>query len=154
MIPAARVPFVGEAACDHPTLGACIHARAPPIPLFVAIGYQVRTVGESTVFEWLSAALEQRAPLTRLEARGTVRLVLKGAGLEPASVRANQMQVVLERMMPAALTRRGVEDAEDLCRELATELRERGPQLPDADAETPYDVFERLDNDAIKRPKR
>ena len=111
-------------------------------------------MAESSVFEWLSAALERETTLSRIEARGTVRLVLKGAGLEPANVRARQMQVVLERMLPGALKRRGLEDAEALCRELATELRNRGSEMPDADADTPYDVFERLDNEATKGPKR
>ena len=111
-------------------------------------------MGESTVFEWLSAALESQTTLSRLEARGTVRLVLKGAGLEPATVRSHQMQVVLERMLPGALKRRGLEGAEALCQQLAAELRERGPLMPDAETETPYEVFERLDNEAIKRPKR
>jgi len=110
-------------------------------------------VAESTVFEWLSAALESHTKLSRLEARGTLRLVLKAAGLDPASVRANQMQVVVERMLAGALKKRGIEGAEALCRELGTELRARAPQMTDS-AETPYDVFERLDNEATKGPKR
>lgn len=111
-------------------------------------------MGESSVFEWLSGALEKHTSLSRLESRGTVRLVLKNAGLEPASVRAHQMQVVLERMLPGALKKRGVEDADTLCWELASELRARGPSLTDPSADTPSDVFERLDNETTRKTKR
>lgn len=44
----------------------------------------------SPAFEWLCSELEQRTRFARIEARGTVRLVLKDAGLEPRSVTAAQ----------------------------------------------------------------
>jgi hypothetical protein len=51
------------------------------------------------------------------------------------------MAVVLERVLPAALRSRGVEDPEALCRELARGLA----ALPDApSADTPEAIFRRL----------
>jgi hypothetical protein len=101
-------------------------------------------MAESEVFVWVASELESRTALSRLEARGTVRLVLKDAGLDPNSVAAFQMDVVLKRLMPAALTKRKVEDAAELCAALAAALKDSGAGRSEA-VETAYDVFRRLD---------
>ena len=44
----------------------------------------------SSAFEWLCTALEESTTLERLEARGTVRIALKEAGLEPRTVAFEQ----------------------------------------------------------------
>jgi hypothetical protein len=106
-------------------------------------------VAGSNIFEWLSGELESRTQLSRLEARGTIRLVLKDAGLDASSVRPLQMQVVLQRLLPGALKKRGVSNPEVLCNALAAELRAEA----EAPTETPYDVFERLDSQTTRRPK-
>ena len=110
-------------------------------------------MAESSIFEWLSGALEGRTALSRIEARGTIRLVLKDAGLDPSSVRGLQMQVVVERLLPLALKKRGVAGAEELCRELANELRGLGQTSSDEKTDTAYDFFERLDERSLRRPK-
>ena len=43
-------------------------------------------VADARTFDWVCAQLEERSSLDRLEARGTVRLALKQAGLEPRHV--------------------------------------------------------------------
>ena len=43
-------------------------------------------MANSTAFEWLCEQLETHTSLDRLEARGTVRLTLKEAGLEASRV--------------------------------------------------------------------
>ena len=101
-------------------------------------------MAESPVFSWVSDALERRTALKRIEARGTVRLVLKEAGLEPGSVSVREMEVVLDRLMPAALTKRKVPDADEVCVALMRELAE---QQNLSARESAYDVFKRLGGD-------
>ncbi len=99
-------------------------------------------MASSTAFEWLCQELEERTSLERLEARGTVRIALKEAGLEAGSVTGGQLAVVLARVLPGELTGRGIEDAESVCQKLAGGLREI-PGDP-SDHETPEAVFARL----------
>lgn len=106
----------------------------------------------SPIFDWLSDALERRTGFTRLEARGTVRLVLKHAGIEPAAVTPRQAEVVLARLMPPALKKRRVAEAEAVCAELVDDLRAFSAQVEIPDVETAYDVFARLD--ATTREKK
>lgn len=98
----------------------------------------------SPVFEWVGSELERLTPLSLIEARGTVRLLLKKAGLEPGGVTAAQMEVVILRLMPAALERRGVENSETLCNDLATRVRDETEGRQAESTETAYDVFRRL----------
>ncbi len=98
---------------------------------------------ESPLFGWLSDELERRTSLSRLEARGTVRLVLKEAGLEASALDAKQLNVVLARLMPDALKKRGVADAPVVCRRIADALLLAGPTLTETSDAT-YGVFERL----------
>jgi hypothetical protein len=111
-------------------------------------------VPESIIFDWVSRELERRTALSRLEARGTLRLVLKHAGLDPTSVSAHQMLVVVERLLPSALSKRKVDSADSLCRVLVDDLRTYAMNAPQADTETAYDVFERLDSGAPRRPRK
>jgi hypothetical protein len=101
-------------------------------------------MADAVVFEWLTHELEKRTSLTRNEARGTVRLVLKDAGLDPATVRARQMMVVVERLLAGQLKKRGIARADALCAALGSELAAGGLEASEPDADTPYDVFERL----------
>lgn len=79
--------------------------------------------------------------MDRLQARGTVRLALKQAGLDPASVTPREMSVVVGKILPAELDARGVAASESICRELGASLA----TLPrDQAAETPESVFGRL----------
>lgn len=107
-------------------------------------------MGESQVFNWVSEALERLTPLKRIEARGTVRLVLKDAGLEAGTVTAAEMQVVLERVLPMALEKRKVRAATEVCATLIRELSDHGPVET---KESAYAVFRRLggDDDAVRK---
>jgi hypothetical protein len=104
-------------------------------------------MAESQVFDWVSSQLEARTSLSRLEARGTLRLVLKDIGLDPNSVTLHQMSVVVQRLLAPALAKRRVETALELCAQLAAELSDQARTSTDtgADRESAYDVFERLD---------
>jgi hypothetical protein len=99
-------------------------------------------MADSPAFDWVCAELEQRTALDRLEARGTVRLALKQAGLDSRSLTTEQMRVVIERVMPKELAARGVKDPEGVCRTLAAGIT--GVASQKGGAETPEEVFRRL----------
>jgi hypothetical protein len=69
----------------------------------------------SAAFTLASEELEGRSPLDRMQARGTVRLALKEAGLDANSVTASQMAMVAEKYLLRELTGRRIEEAEALC---------------------------------------
>ena len=98
-------------------------------------------MAESKAFDFVCSELERRTSMTRLEARGTVRIALKDAGLAPDSVRGPELQVVLQRLMPKELTARGVAAAEEICRAIGAAM---AGVRDEAGAETPEAIFGRL----------
>lgn len=100
-------------------------------------------MADAAAFDWVCTRLEQETSLDRLEARGTVRLALKGAGLEAKTVTPDQMKVVIEKVMAAELSARGVQDAAGLCSRLASGLASAS-LASDGARETPDAVFSRL----------
>jgi len=100
-------------------------------------------MSEASPFDFVCAEFEQRTQLNRLEARGTVRLALKQAGLDAAHVTAVQMRAVLEKILPGELRARGVADPESHCKALAALLS--GRERTDAgSAASPEAIFARL----------
>jgi len=98
----------------------------------------------ATVFEFIAGELEARSDLAKLEARGTVRLALKAAGLTPQSVSREQMAGVLEKVLPDELVSRGVSDARAVCGGLAAALQQTDLESSDDGDTAPEDVFRRL----------
>lgn len=98
-------------------------------------------MANSPAFDWLCEHLERATDLDRLEARGTVRIALKSAGLSAGSVTTEQMRVVVEKVLPGELVARGVEDADQKCAQLAS-----GVSTVDAGgvSDSPDEVFKRL----------
>ncbi|MCG8588866.1 MAG: hypothetical protein MJE66_06205 [Proteobacteria bacterium] len=94
----------------------------------------------SPLFDHVCQQLEERTSLDRLEARGTVRLALKSAGLEPASVTREQMVVVLARVLPDELSQRGIEQPQAVCSAVSEQL----PADSAAATDSPEAVFARL----------
>ena len=101
-------------------------------------------MADAAAFDWICTRLEQDTSLDRLEARGTVRIALKGAGLEARNVTPEQMKVVIEKVLAEELTTRGVEGASDLCSRLAADLGSEASSLATDAGETPDAVFSRL----------
>jgi len=99
-------------------------------------------MADAPAFDWVCDELEQQTSLDRLEARGTVRIALKQAGLDSRSLTPDQMKVVLEKLLPKELESRGVNDAEGVCRTLASGMASLGGD--DSGVETPEEVFRRL----------
>ena len=97
-----------------------------------------------TVFDFVAEELERISELEKLEARGTLRLALKSAGFDPREVSTTQMAVVLEQVMPAELKPRGIENAEQLCGDIARAVKAFQPVGGEASGVSPEDVFRRL----------
>ena len=98
-------------------------------------------MADSKAFEFVCGEIERDTSLDRLEARGTVRLALRDAGLDPRTVRPNEMAILLEKALPGLLQARGVEDGARRC-----EAIRRGLAGISADTarESPEDIFRRL----------
>lgn len=98
-------------------------------------------MAESAAFEAVCARLEESGAFDRLVARGTIRLVLKKAGLEPKSVTARELSVAVQRLLPAELSACGLAESEALCASIARSLE----SLDDRAAQdTPEAIFARL----------
>lgn len=102
----------------------------------------------SSAFEWVCTALEESTTLERLEARGTVRIALKEAGLEPRTVTASEMRVVAQKVLPRELRQRGVQNETALCDRLVAGLQVLEGQSSGAGADTPDAIFRRLGGEA------
>ena len=98
----------------------------------------------SPAFELVCAELERGTALDRLEARGTMRLVLKQAGLQARTVGAREIGVVIEKLLPGELGARGVDDPDAACLALASCLLELQSPEAEATADAPAEVFRRL----------
>ena len=96
----------------------------------------------SAVFDWLSTQLSQHSTLEVIQARGTLRLALKDAGLEPRTLTKTQAQVLLAKVLPYELGTRGVSNAAQLCAELTTALKMM--TFADATTEAAETIFARL----------
>ena len=96
----------------------------------------------ATAFDWICGELERLTSLDTLEARGTVRLALKEAGLEARSVSPEQLSVVVSRILADELRVRGIDDADEVCESLIIGLK--GQQPVSSSDESPEEVFKRL----------
>jgi hypothetical protein len=101
----------------------------------------------SELFDCAAEWLEKRTSLDRLEARGTLRLSLKTAGLEPGTLTLEQLRVVFERILPGELETRGVSQAAGVCEALMDEIA-GSPAAQSAPADSGADeIFRRLAGD-------
>ena len=92
---------------------------------------------DATLFDFAADRLEHHTGLDRLEARGTLRIALKSAGLEPKNVTGAQMRVVFEQVMPGELDSRGVVDIQVVCAAVIADLADDSAARPD-------EIFNRL----------
>lgn len=98
-----------------------------------------------TIFDLAAEKLEIHSDLDKLEARGTLRLALKAAGLEANTLTIRQLEVVLEKIMPGELERRGVWQPDDVCRSVATDVKAQAGHRGSAPSEAdPEAIFRRL----------
>jgi hypothetical protein len=98
----------------------------------------------ASIFDFVSDELERLTSLEKLEARGTVRLALKAAGLDARTVTTTQMVATLEKVMPGEMRARGIADADQVCRTVVTALRAAHPSSAATSVESPEAIFRRL----------
>jgi hypothetical protein len=98
----------------------------------------------ASIFDFVSDELERLTRLEKLEARGTVRLALKAAGLDARTVTTPQMVATLEKVMPNEMKVRGVDDGVQVCRTIVTALKAAHPESAAASLESPEAIFRRL----------
>jgi len=100
-------------------------------------------MAESKVFELVCEELEGATSLSALEARGTVRISLKQAGLDANNVTIAEMVVMLERVLAEELGLLGVADSVGVVSAIASALKtaDLGDQ---ARSDSPEAVFSRL----------
>lgn len=71
----------------------------------------------NAVFDALAETLERETGFDRLAARGTLRLTLRAAGLDPSARPAEWVEVVT-RLLGGELKSRGVDQPEAVCEKL------------------------------------
>ena len=100
-------------------------------------------MADSAAFEAACACLEQSGSLDRLSSRGTIRLMLKEAGLEPKTVTPRELEVVVSKMLHAELVARAVATPDALCAKMVKTLQGLGSAANGA-ADSPEAIFARL----------
>jgi hypothetical protein len=100
-------------------------------------------MADGSIFDWACDALESATTLDRLEARGTLRLALKGAGLDARSVNSDQLQTVIMRVLPPELEARGVSGSASICDKMAKDLASEGFD-ESTGSDSPENIFARL----------
>jgi hypothetical protein len=101
---------------------------------------------DTTIFDFAAERLEHHTGFDRLEARGTLRIAFKAAGLDPKNLTSAQLRVVFEKVMPGELDSRGVSDVPGVCASVLADLARAGGAAADAAATNPDDIFRRLAN--------
>jgi hypothetical protein len=99
-------------------------------------------MADAALFDAVAEAIQKRTHFDSLQARGTLRLSLKDAGLEAKTITPAQMRVVLERVLPSELRSRGVKDFDAVCASLLTVVDAVGADAGGA-SDAPEDLFRR-----------
>jgi hypothetical protein len=99
------------------------------------------------LFDFAAQCLEQQTSFSRLEARGTLRIALKSAGLDPKTLSVDQLRVVFEKLMPGELEHRGVSDAASVCGAVIGDLANSPSSADGAASDNVDGIFRRLGGD-------
>jgi hypothetical protein len=98
-------------------------------------------MADSPAFERAAEELEKASGLARLEARGTLRLVLKNIGLDPKTATKLQVKTIAEKLLPQELAARGVAEPTSISAKVSAALASLQDGGPGASA---LEVFERI----------
>ncbi len=99
------------------------------------------------LFDFAAERLEHHTSFNQLEARGTLRIALKVAGLDAGCVTAGQLCVIFEKVMPTELEKRGVSDARGVCAAVLADLANAPTRADEAPSTDLDEVFGRLGGD-------
>ena len=98
----------------------------------------------SDLFALVSLRLEQHTNLDRLEARGTLRIALKKAGVDARSFTLEELVAVFAMVLPGELSRRGIGDAEAICSAVTKSLAGEVGEAAEASATARDEILRRL----------
>ena len=96
------------------------------------------------LFDIAAESLEGATEMDRLAARGTLRIAVKEAGLDPHKLTVPQLRAVFEKLMPKELEARGVGNAVAACHSVMGEIARSADAGDIASSASPDDVFKRL----------
>jgi hypothetical protein len=97
---------------------------------------------DSPVFDLVCEYVESEARLSRLEARGTVRLLLKEVGLDPRVVGRGAAMLAVDRFLEQALRVRRVAAPDQVKARVLQVLRDSTVEGPEGDE--PEAIFGRI----------
>jgi hypothetical protein len=95
-----------------------------------------------TPFDFAAERLEASTPFSRLEARGTLRIALRDAGLD-ASAGPEELAIVLRKVLPDELVKHGIEAGDGICENIARHLAQQAFDAAEG-ADSPEAVFQRI----------
>jgi hypothetical protein len=98
----------------------------------------------TTLFDIAAERLEETSEMDRLEARGTLRIAVKEAGLDVQNLTLPQLQAVFEKLMPKELEARGVTDAAATCKAVMKDIASAASAADLATSNSPDEIFKRL----------
>ena len=92
----------------------------------------------SDVFEKTSEFLEKHTSFTGLQSRGTIRLIMKAANLDPQTVEKTEMIRALKSYLPVELEKRGVSNGVEIAGKVVSDVEKA------KFADTAYDAFKKI----------
>jgi hypothetical protein len=92
----------------------------------------------SDVFEKTCELLEKHTSFTRLQSRGTIRLILKEANIDPQAVEKDEMVELLKAKLASELEKRGISEGAEITGQLVAAVERT------KFADTAYDVFKKI----------
>jgi hypothetical protein len=96
------------------------------------------------LFDLAAEKLEGSTDMDRLSARGTLRIALKEAGLDPHKLTIPQLRAVFEKLMPKELDARGVSDSAATCKAVIGVIAGAASEADSTAANSPDEIFKRL----------
>lgn len=98
----------------------------------------------TTLFDIAAERLEASTDLDRLAVRGTLRLALKEAGLDPQNLNVAQLRAVFEKLMPRELEARGVAKPAAICSAVMNDVMSAARTADLEVSSSPDEIFKRL----------
>jgi hypothetical protein len=99
---------------------------------------------QTNLFDCAAEQLEQSTDLDRLEARGTLRLAIKQAGLDSKTLSLPELGVVFEKVMPGELKLRGIGSPKEICGTVIQNLKRTESTTEETPNSSIDDIFHRL----------
>jgi hypothetical protein len=99
---------------------------------------------DSDFFALVAEELDHKTDLDRLEARGTLRIAFKKAGVDASDFTFEELAAVFVNLMPQELKDRGVDDPDAVCRGVIESLPTDLGEATEASARSRDGIMRRL----------